>query len=217
VIANAGVSRVAAFHKTTLAEVDDLMAVNLRGALEVVHAALPSLRDQRGGRVLLTTSSTALYGDAGFVAYAAAKSGVIGFVAALARECVRAGIGVNAVLPFAHTPMTDALFAGDAFPAGSADVLGPGPVASLAAWLVSESCSRTGEVWVAGGPVVRRAAVVVSRGVDLTGEVTPEAIAAQADAIADLTGAQTYPSGEALLDDIARRALRLGPEPTPRR
>jgi NAD(P)-dependent dehydrogenase (short-subunit alcohol dehydrogenase family) len=209
VIPNAGIAAVAAFHKMTLARIDEVFAVNVRGALELVHAALPLLREQRSGRILMTTSSAALYGDAGFGAYAAAKSAMIGFVASLALETARAGIGVNAILPFAHTPMTTGLLESDAFPEGSASVLEPAAVASLATWLVSAECHRTGEVWLAGGRAFRRAAVVVSPGVVLDGEITAERIAASADEIARLDGAGTSASGQALLDDLARRSLGL--------
>ena len=207
VIPNAGIAAVAAFHKMTLERIDEVFAVNLRGALEVVHAALPHLRGQGSGRILMTTSSAALYGDAGFVVYAAAKSALLGFVASLALESTRAGVGVNAILPFAHTPMTEGLFRGDAFPEGAAGVLDPASVASLATWLVSRECDRTGEVWLAGGNAFRHAAILVSPGVVVDGGVTAEAIAERADEIADLAGGDTYPSGQALLDDLARRAL----------
>ena len=209
VIPNAGIAAVAAFHKMAPERIDEVLAVNLRGGLEVVHAALPHLREQGSGRILMTTSSAGLYGDAGFAAYAAAKSALLGFVASLALETTRVGIGVNVILPFAHTPMTEGLLQGDAFPEGSAAVLDPSAVASLAVWLVSRECTRTGEVWLAGGRAFRRAAVVVSPGIVLQGDVTPEQIAAHADEIADLEGAAGYPSGQALLDALARGSLGL--------
>jgi NAD(P)-dependent dehydrogenase (short-subunit alcohol dehydrogenase family) len=209
VIPNAGIAAVAAFHKMSAERIDEVFAVNLRGSLEVVHAALPHLREQGRGRILLTTSSAGLYGDAGFAAYAAAKSALLGFAASLAQETARVGITVNVVLPFAHTPMTEGLLQGDAFPAGSAAALDPASVASLAVWLVSRECTRTGEVWLGGGRAFRRAAIVVSEGVVLEGEVSAEAIAACADQIADLDGASGYPSGQALLDALARSSLGL--------
>jgi NAD(P)-dependent dehydrogenase (short-subunit alcohol dehydrogenase family) len=207
VIPNAGVAAVTAFHKMPLDEVDEVLAVNLRGALELVHAALPHLREQGSGRILMTTSSAGLYGDAGFAAYATAKSALHGFVLSLALENARAGIGVNAIMPFAHTPMTDGLLRGDAFPAGSAAVLDPASVASLATWLVSRECARTGELWLAGGNVFRRAEMVVSPGVVFDGDVTAELVAARAEQIADLAGADVFSSGQALLEDIARCSL----------
>jgi NAD(P)-dependent dehydrogenase (short-subunit alcohol dehydrogenase family) len=208
-IANAGVSRVAAFHRMSLAEIREIIAINLDGAIELLHAALPHLREQKSGRMLVTTSSAALYGDAGFVAYATAKAALIGLVASLAHECTRVGVGVNAILPLAHTPMTHGLFAGDVFPPGSADVLGPEPVADLATWLVSGACDRSGEVWIAGGRVFQRAAVATSPGIVVEGPVTPELLARRAAEIADVAAARTYASGAALLEEMAERTLGL--------
>jgi NAD(P)-dependent dehydrogenase (short-subunit alcohol dehydrogenase family) len=208
IIANAGVSAPAAFHRESMSDVRVLLEINLFGAIELVHAALPHLRAQRYGRVIVTTSSAALYGDAGFVSYGTAKAALIGFTTSLAQESARAGITVNAVLPFAHTLMTSGLFDGG-FADGAADVMGPAPVAELVAWLTSEACRRSGEVWIAGGRVVRRAGVVLGRGIVSDAEIRAERLAALEPEAAGLDGAIGYPSGGAMLQDMARQTLEV--------
>ena len=86
VVANAGVSAPSAFHKEPLDQVRQVLEINLLATLELVHAALPHLREQRFGRIAVTTSSAAVFGDAGFATYAASKAALIGFTAALAQE-----------------------------------------------------------------------------------------------------------------------------------
>jgi NAD(P)-dependent dehydrogenase (short-subunit alcohol dehydrogenase family) len=209
VIANAGVSAPVSFHREPLSDVRTLIEINLFGALGLVHAALPHLRAQRYGRVIVTTSSAALYGDAGFVSYGTAKAALIGFTTSLAQESERAGITVNAVLPFAHTPMTAALFGGGFVAGAAADVMGPAPVAELVAWLASEGCRRTGEIWIAGGRVVRRAAVVLGQGIVSDTEITAERLAALELEAAGLERAIDYSSGGAMLAEMAEQTLAI--------
>ena len=209
VIANAGVSAPTAFHRETLDDVRALVEINLFGALGLVHAALPQLRAQGYGRVIVTTSSAALYGDAGFVAYGTAKAALIGFTASLAQESARAGITVNAVLPFAHTPMTAGLFEAGFGGEGAGGVMGAAPVAELVAWLTSEACRRSGEVWIAGGRVVRRAGMVLGPGIVGDGEITAELLAEREREAAALEGGVSPSSGGAMLEELARQTLRV--------
>jgi hypothetical protein len=157
--------------------------------------------------VIVTTSSAALYGDAGFVSYGTAKAALIGFTTSLAQESARAGITVNAVLPFARTPMTEALFEAGSVADGAADVMGPEPVAELVAWLTSAECRRTGEIWIAGGRVVRRAAIVLGRGILSDAEITAEKLAGLELEAAALEGAVGHPSGAAMLREMAQQTL----------
>lgn len=207
VVANAGISDPVAFHRESIDHVRRMLDVNLLGAIELVHAALPILREQRFGRIAVMTSSAALYGDAGFVSYATAKAALVGFVAALAQESARAGVTINAILPFAHTPMTRGLFESGAFPAASAEVLDAGRVTSLLLWLLSRDCRESGHVWVAGGRVFRRAVTGLSPGILVDGDVSPEMLAARAAEIADPGTPTIYSSGAEMLEDIARASL----------
>jgi 3-oxoacyl-[acyl-carrier protein] reductase len=89
---------------------DRTLEVNLRGAYLVTRAALRPMLRARFGRVVNVASVVGLRGNPGQAAYAASKSGLIGFSKSLAREVARKQITVNVVAPgFVATAMTDAL------------------------------------------------------------------------------------------------------------
>ncbi|PXX01648.1 SDR family NAD(P)-dependent oxidoreductase [Mycolicibacterium moriokaense] len=212
VVANAGWSEPTAFHREAVDHFHKVIEVNTFGALDVIRAALPRLRAQNYGRIVVTTSSAAVFGDAGFVSYAAAKAALIGFVRALAQESTLAGVVVNALLPFAHTPMTDALFAGPAFPVHTAEVMTTGPATNLLLWLLSEQCSETGQTWLAGGRVFQKLLTQVTRGIVVpSADIGPEELAARVDEIGDPTSPASHASGAALLASMAQRSLSAGP------
>jgi 3-oxoacyl-[acyl-carrier protein] reductase len=89
---------------------DDVINTNLTGVFLMTQAVLPMMTKARRGRIINLTSVVAQAGNAGQVNYIAAKSGVIGFTKAVAREYASRNITVNAVAPgFIETPMTAAL------------------------------------------------------------------------------------------------------------
>lgn len=155
VIANAAAPQAASFHKLTLAEFRAVFDVGFFGTLHLVQAAWPVLRGQGYGRVILTSSSAGRYGQHGLSAYGASKSAVDSLTRTLAAEGAARGIRVNAVSPYAQTPMTQAHIQGE-----MAEVFTPGRVAPLVAWLASEGCAVTGQVVVAGGGRFRLAETV---------------------------------------------------------
>jgi 3-oxoacyl-[acyl-carrier protein] reductase len=86
---------------------DLTIETNLRGAYLLTRAALRPMLRARWGRIINVSSIVALRGNAGQVAYAAAKAGLIGMTRSLAREVARKGITVNAVAPgFVESAMT---------------------------------------------------------------------------------------------------------------
>jgi 3-oxoacyl-[acyl-carrier protein] reductase len=94
----------------TADEFDLAITANLRGAVLLSKAALRPMLRARHGRIVQVGSIVGLRGNAGQAAYAAAKAGLVGFSASLAREVARKGITVNVVAPgFVETAMTDAL------------------------------------------------------------------------------------------------------------
>jgi NAD(P)-dependent dehydrogenase (short-subunit alcohol dehydrogenase family) len=201
VIANAGVSQPIAFHRETVSHVREVLGVNLFGSLDIVHSALPHLRATGSGRVLLTTSS-AIFGDAGFVAYTTAKAALIGCANSLSQESGRAGVHVNAILPFATTPMTAPLMESGVFPEGAGELMQPESVAQVAVWLVSSACDRTGEIWAVGGRVVRRVAFMLNEGFVFANDFTADDVAAHAAEITDMRTVKTLPDGASMLREM---------------
>lgn len=155
VVANAG----GLLGRVPLAEMSDdhwhaVVAVNLSSAFYLVRASLPHLPQQRGRIILITSMAAHTGGSGGAGAYAAAKAGMIGLTRALAKEVAPRGITVNAIAPGLilgtpfheqFTPPADQEKAISRIPVGRAGT--PGDVASLVAYLASESSSfLTGEV-----------------------------------------------------------------------
>ena len=87
------------FHEITEEEWDRLMAVNLKGLFHCSKAVFPYMKDLGCGRIVNIASNTIYKGTEGFLHYVTSKAGVLGFTRALARECGRHGINVNAVAP----------------------------------------------------------------------------------------------------------------------
>jgi NAD(P)-dependent dehydrogenase (short-subunit alcohol dehydrogenase family) len=123
-INNAGILRDKSFAKMDLADFRLVMDVHLMGAAICTKAVWDIMRDQRYGRIVMTTSSSGLYGNFGQANYGAAKMALVGLMQTLALEGERYGIRVNCLAPTAATQMTE-------------DVLSPGALSQLSPDLVS--------------------------------------------------------------------------------
>ena len=98
--ANAGIFPTTRIGDISLAEFDEVMAINLRGTFLSVKACLPELTKTGRGRIVITSSITGpITGQSGFSHYGASKSGQLGFMRSAAIELAGAGITVNAILP----------------------------------------------------------------------------------------------------------------------
>jgi len=106
---NAGWDIFKPFVKTVPAEWDKLIAINLTGALPMLHAVLPGMVERKYGRVVNVASDAARGGSSGEAVYSACKGGLVALSKTLAREHARHGITVNAVCP---GPTDTALLAG---------------------------------------------------------------------------------------------------------
>lgn len=108
VIANAGMAGSAPAHKTTLADWQRTLDVNLTGAFLTVQPALAGMTGRRSGRIVFIASTGGLKGYAYVAPYVAAKHGVVGLMRALAAETAKSGVTVNAVCPgFVETEMLE--------------------------------------------------------------------------------------------------------------
>ena len=99
VVANAGITRDAPFHKMSPEQWNDVIGTNLTGVFNTVHPVWPGMRERKFGRVIVISSVNGQKGQFAQVNYAATKAGDIGIVRSLAQEGARAGITANAVCP----------------------------------------------------------------------------------------------------------------------
>ncbi|MFN3292754.1 MAG: acetoacetyl-CoA reductase [Gemmobacter sp.] len=99
VIANAGITRDAPFHKMTPDQWKQVIDTNLTGVFNTVHPVWPGMRERKFGRVVVISSINGQKGQFGQVNYAATKAGDLGIVKSLAQEGARFGITANAVCP----------------------------------------------------------------------------------------------------------------------
>ncbi len=95
---NAGVNRPGTLEQTTVEDLDNAMAVNVRAPMILVQAFAPGMRAAGFGRIV-NISSRAAMGKTGRTAYSAAKAGLIGMTRTLCLELAAAGITVNAIAP----------------------------------------------------------------------------------------------------------------------
>ncbi|MEM6481573.1 MAG: acetoacetyl-CoA reductase [Pseudomonadota bacterium] len=99
VVANAGITRDAPFHKMSPEQWHDVINTNLTGVFNTIHPIWPGLRERKFGRVVVISSINGQKGQFGQVNYAATKAGDLGIVKSLAQEGARAGITANAICP----------------------------------------------------------------------------------------------------------------------
>jgi len=189
-INNAGVLRDKSFAKMEPADFRFVVDVHLIGSANVTKAVWETMREQNYGRILMTASSTGLYGNFGQANYGAAKLGLAGLTKTLYLEGAKHNIKVNTIAPVAGTRMTEDLFPPEAFQAFSPDKVVP-----AALFLVSED-APTNAIVGAGAGVFQAAYVTLTQGKLLTGEdLSPEGVAANWAEITDRSGEITPQSG----------------------
>jgi NAD(P)-dependent dehydrogenase (short-subunit alcohol dehydrogenase family) len=150
VINNAGILRDKSFANMTQDLWDAVIGVHLTGAFNVTRAAWAHFREQAYGRVVSTSSAAGIFGNFGQANYGAAKMGIVGLTRVWAQEGAKYNIRANAIAPVARTRMTEDLLG------PLVEKLDPGLVSPAVAYLASEECPVTGEVYSVGGGRVSR-------------------------------------------------------------
>ncbi|WP_022696267.1 SDR family NAD(P)-dependent oxidoreductase [Ponticaulis koreensis] len=191
IIANAGILRDKSFAKLTVGDFDIILDVHLMGTVKPFMAAWDIMKGQQYGRLVVTTSSTGLYGNFGQANYGAAKLGLVGLMNTLKQEGAKYNIKVNAVCPVAATAMTENLM-----PPALLEALKPEYVTPGVMNLVKED-APTGTILscAAGGFSIAQIRETKGAFVGTGDALTAEAVAAKWDEIADDSVLQAFDNG----------------------
>ncbi|WP_028956529.1 SDR family NAD(P)-dependent oxidoreductase [Sulfitobacter sp. 20_GPM-1509m] len=187
-INNAGILRDKTFGKMTMDDFRKVVDVHLIGTANCCHAVWPHMRAAQYGRIVVTTSASGLYGNFGQSNYGAAKAGVMGLMNVLHLEGARDNIRVNTLAPTAATRMTENLM-----PPEALELLKPETITPGVLYLVSED-GPSRKILGAGAGHFALTRVYETAGALIEGDITPEAVAAQWDAI-------SAPEGQEELND----------------
>ncbi len=205
-INNAGILRDKSFAKGSLEDFQLVLDVHLMGTVNCTKACWDVMKEQEYGRIVVTTSSSGLYGNFGQSNYGSAKMGVIGMMNTLVQEGAKYNIRINALAPTAGTRMTEGLIDPKAF-----ELLTPETVTPAVLYLVSEDApNRT--ILCAGAGSFAVARIVESDSVWLPPEEqTPEGVAAHWDAITATEGEKALNAGfEQSLKMVGKAVEGLG-------
>ncbi len=203
-IANAGILRDKSFSKMEIKDFEAVMAVHVMGTVKPAKAIWQIMRDQQYGRIVVTTSSTGLYGNFGQTNYGAAKLGLVGLMNTLKLEGAKDNIKVNAIAPVAATRMTENLM-----PPAMLSMLKPEFVTPGVVFLASED-APTGVILTAGAGVFAAAQMIETGGINLGQGADADTVAEYWEKISDFTGAKHYTMGN---EQTAKFLARLQDKP----
>jgi NAD(P)-dependent dehydrogenase (short-subunit alcohol dehydrogenase family) len=163
-INNAGILRDKSFAKITLDDFRLILDVHLMGTVTCTKAVWDAMREQKYGRIVVTTSSSGLYGNFGQSNYAAAKMGLVGLMQTLAIEGAKYGIKVNAIAPTAATGMTEGILPPEQLKLLRPEFVAPGILA-----LVGED-APTRAILCAGAGSFEVANITLTKGIHVAGD-----------------------------------------------
>jgi NAD(P)-dependent dehydrogenase (short-subunit alcohol dehydrogenase family) len=204
VVSNAGILRDKSFAKMELADFRQVLDVHLMGAVHCCKAVWPHMTAQKYGRIVLTSSSSGLYGNFGQTNYGAAKLALVGLMQTLALEGAKHDIRVNCLAPTAATRMTQ-----DLFPPDMLQAFGPEAVVPAMLVLASQD-APTRTTLCAGAGAFEAAHITLTRGVYVgAGPDAYEQLAARLPQVLDRTQ-DTVPGGGNAQGENELRLARVG-------
>lgn len=201
---NAGIVRDKTFGKIALDDFELVLKVHVNGTVNCTKAVWPLMRDRSYGRIVLTSSSSGLYGNFGQSNYGAAKTAMVGLMNVLHLEGEKHDIRVNTLVPIASTGMTEGVLTAE-----QVSVFKPESVTPAVLYLASEQ-GPSRIILGAGGGAYAVTHIVDSPGIYIpSSQRTPDEIARRFGEIADIGAAEPLPSGVAHGDkflNLARNA-----------
>ncbi|WP_299772126.1 SDR family NAD(P)-dependent oxidoreductase [uncultured Pseudoteredinibacter sp.] len=202
-INNAGILRDKSFSKMELADFQLVMDVHVMGTVNCTKAVWEIMKEQQYGRIVMTTSSSGLYGNFGQTNYGAAKMAVIGLMNTLVLEGQKYDIRVNALAPTAGTRMTE-----DLMPEEILAMLKPESVTAGAMTLVTDDAPNK-FILCAGAGGYAASKIVETDGIFLPeSEQSPEAVLAQWDAVVASEGERELESGAKQSEKFLTKAMQ---------
>lgn len=202
-INNAGILRDKSFAKMELDDFKALIDVHLMGSVNCTKAVWGIMREQDYGRIVMTTSSSGMYGNFGQSNYGAAKMAVLGLMNTLVLESAKNNICINALAPTAATRMTE-----DLMPDDFSKLLSPESVTAGALVLCDEN-SPNGKILCAGAGGYSSASIFETDGIFLPpDEQNPDAVADQWDSIFDTTNQSQLESGASQSQKFILKAMQ---------
>jgi NAD(P)-dependent dehydrogenase (short-subunit alcohol dehydrogenase family) len=205
-INNAGILRDKTFAKMDLKDFQLVMDVHVTGSVNCTKAVWDVMREQQYGRIVMTSSSSGIYGNFGQTNYAAAKMALVGFMNSLALEGGKYGIRVNALAPIAATRMTSDLMTKEVLA-----LLEPEAVTPAVIFLSGEE-APTRQIVAAGAGVFARIVIQETSGVFLGADRRDaEHVAAAWERISDTAGQRELQAGgEQTVKFLQKAAAELG-------
>jgi NAD(P)-dependent dehydrogenase (short-subunit alcohol dehydrogenase family) len=203
---NAGILRDKSFAKMEIEDFRLVMDVHLMGAVHCTKAVWPHMVEQKYGRIVMTTSSSGLYGNFGQSNYGAAKMALVGLMQTLSIEGAKHHIHVNCLAPTAATRMTE-----DLMPAPVLEALKPEAVVPAMLVLVAEN-APTRTILCAGAGSVEAAHITMTSGSWIgLGDEAPERLQAAMAQVID-SSQSTFPASGASqgMHEVARAMEHLG-------
>jgi NAD(P)-dependent dehydrogenase (short-subunit alcohol dehydrogenase family) len=199
---NAGVLRDKSFSKMSLDDFRFVLDVHLMGSVICTKAVWDHMREREFGRIVMTSSSSGIYGNFGQSNYGAAKMGLVGLMNVLHIEGRAKGIHVNTLAPTAATRMTEGLIPDNIF-----KLMTPESVTAALLYLCADEAPQR-LILAAGAGGYAATRITETDGIYLSeGEQTPEAIAERMDQLLDREGEEMLEEGSGQTMKFVQKAM----------